>query len=91
MPCATCGLTRGWISLVHGNIEMAKTYNEYSLPTFTATLFTAIYSWFYWFFYKKHVLLYKYLITVPIIVIGLAWYPIIIKNIKLYRHVGVFK
>ncbi len=37
-PCATCGMTRGWIETAHGQYASASAYNAFSVPTFWATL-----------------------------------------------------
>lgn len=91
LPCATCGLTRGWVSLVHGYFDYAYMYNKYTILTFFAIFFIGVYSLIVFIFFNKIVSRFKTIaIMIPFIVFISAWCPIIYKNIVLYKKVGLF-
>ena len=89
IPCATCGLTRGWICLAHGDFVQASNYNVYSVSTFFAVLIISIYFWCLLIFSTKIRLNNFVLFLVPASIFISTWFPIINQNIKLYSLVGV--
>jgi hypothetical protein len=42
IPCATCGMTRGWIAAIHGRFAEARAFNGYALETLGATMVLAV-------------------------------------------------
>jgi len=36
-PCASCGLTRGWIAMAHGDVVTAREFNRHAPLTFVAS------------------------------------------------------
>lgn len=89
IPCATCGLTRGWICLAHGDFIKASNYNVYSVSTFLAVLIVSIYFWCLLIFSSKIRLNNFVLFLIPAGIVFAAWFPIINQNIKIYSMVGV--
>lgn len=88
VPCASCGLTRGWICVAHGEIERALIYNPNSIITFfTILCISLILITISLNNYSKRMVLLLY--TLIIILFLFAWTPIIEKNISLYKFYGV--
>ena len=50
--CFNCGMTRAFLSIIHGNFDMAITYNRNSILVFPFTIIAYLYSW-YKFIWKK--------------------------------------
>ena len=50
--CWNCGMTRAFLSIIHGNFDMAITYNRNSILVFPFTIIAYLYSW-YKFIWKK--------------------------------------
>lgn len=50
--CYNCGMTRAFLSILHGNFNQAFHYNINSFIVFPFALFIYLYSW-YKFLYKK--------------------------------------
>lgn len=42
IPCATCGMTRGWIAAIHGRFAEARAFNAHALETLGATMVLAV-------------------------------------------------
>lgn len=36
-PCASCGLTRGWIAMAHGDVATAREFNPHAPITFVSS------------------------------------------------------
>jgi hypothetical protein len=88
VPCASCGLTRGWISLVHGDIHNAITYNLNSLATFLSVFTISAILWEIVFIdVEKKTIIVSYLLIVAIFLF--TWTPIIADNFYLYKKFGV--
>jgi hypothetical protein len=88
VPCASCGLTRGWISLVHGDIHNAITYNPNSLTTFLSIFIISAILWEIVFIdVGKKTIRVSYLLIVAFFLF--AWTPIIVDNFYLYKNFGV--
>jgi hypothetical protein len=88
VPCASCGLTRGWICIAHGDIDKAILFNPNSFSTFITIIFISIILWTLVLkdFSKRTVI---FLYSAILILFSIAWAPIIEKNIALYKLYGV--
>lgn len=90
MPCATCGLTRGWIALVHGEAITAQQHNKYTKRTFITIMGVAMMSLFFVIFYRKiHLHRKSLLLLVPVLIFMVGWFPIITENLHIYRKTGL--
>lgn len=82
--CASCGLTRGWISVANGKFSQAQIYNKHALTTFIAAVFSMlIFSWLCFTKESKKTNLFLLFLTATIF-LAVAWVPIIQENIFLF-------
>jgi hypothetical protein len=82
--CASCGLTRGWISVANGEFSKAKIYNKNSVYTFMAAAL-ALFLFCYISIEKKITAIsYSGIFFISLIILIGAWYPIVRENIFLY-------
>lgn len=44
--CFNCGMTRSFLSILHGNFDMAMYYNKNSLIVFPFTIIIYLFSWY---------------------------------------------
>lgn len=51
--CWNCGMTRAFLSILHGNFEMALIYNKNSIIIFLFTTILYLYSWHKYIFKKN--------------------------------------
>jgi hypothetical protein len=84
VECASCGLTRAWISVAHGEFDQAIAYNKNAISTFSAATFGFFI--FFYIFQNKNQSYCRTLFAfaVAIIIIMQAWYPIVKENIFLF-------
>lgn len=93
--CGSCGLTRDWIRIIkHKNLS-EDYINKNSIKTISASIIIVLFTitevfLFAYFQYPNNLRL--ILLSVPIIVLGYAWYDIIITNIhlKTYERLLIF-
>ena len=55
--CFNCGMTRAFLSIIHGNFDMAITYNRNSILVFPFTIIAYLYSWYKFIWKKKMIYL----------------------------------
>jgi hypothetical protein len=82
--CASCGLTRGWISVANGDFSKANIYNKYSIHTFTAAVVALVLFFYISIETKITALNYSVIFCISVIILVGAWYPIVKENIFLY-------
>jgi hypothetical protein len=87
--CASCGLTRGWISLANGEFSKAQLYNKHSFATFIAAIFSLLI--FSFLLLKKEIIKMKsiWLFLVAITFLAIAWIPIVRENIFLFDSYSI--
>ena len=88
VPCGTCGMTRAWIALAHGNLAEALAFHAEALPTFAATATVALaagaFAWTIWRSYTFARTALAALVTAAALW-AFAWAPIAARNRALYR------
>lgn len=88
VPCASCGLTRGWICVAHGDIETALSFNPHALTTFLTVFAISSLLWLMSFknLSNKNIII---MYTFILLLFFNAWIPIIQKNLFLYDLYGL--
>ena len=88
VPCASCGLTRGWICVAHGDIQTALNFNPHALTTFLTVSAISLLLWTITF--KNLSIKNVFILYILIVILFFnAWIPIIQKNLYLYKLYGI--
>ncbi len=84
VECASCGLTRGWISVANGDFSKANIYNKYSTHTFIAAVLAFALLSYISIEKKITAISYSVVFLMSLIILIVAWFPIVKENIFLY-------
>lgn len=89
--CGTCGMTRAWIALAHGQLAQACAHHAEALPTFMATAAVALaagaLTWSLW-RSPTRARAAALGFAVAAIAWAVAWQPVVARNRALHREVA---